>query len=561
MRQLIRSVIFLALLLFVAVGTLEAQIFSDDYYIRKIKQGVLRHIDRYEDACSFYNKQDRREFGELFESKDSLIFNDIMPEDSLSGYVKVRDYPNRSTKRYDGSLKVSVHTLSMGDVVYTGGPKERIGYVDIEARKAISGRSRRDPNNKHELEFDYSDTFDIKMRVSIDYQGGKYTILSLKASRQYGRYCIYCAKLKSGGMLKPLVGDSTRLDTFDRDSETPKTRKTRVSYGDSIEYRYLNGRKPSGHAALDTLGCILFKDIQPEDRIEIGVLDKDILRRQRIEYADLGKGDSLGKSVMYGIFTQPRWVLQVEAGGILSPMRYASKDLNVDIANNFGYGGGARLGVIFGRKPRGYSLIKFGAGFNRYQYSAKIAALPSSYQDSAYSIWYERRDTLSNLSEQNTLQYMMVSVGYEKLWLLADKKFTVSLSGYVQVMILQSAEYDSRADTKYCGYFSAPINDHICENGQSEFDFGSYADIVGAGRVEAKGLLPVISGSVFGGYNFTPQLTMGIQAGYQQGLGDLFPVQNQVLSNHPEVLNNVASAYNKFRIGGILMSLQLMARF
>ncbi|PCJ82011.1 MAG: hypothetical protein COA49_03350 [Bacteroidetes bacterium] len=499
-----------------------AQKQREDIRQQRINLQVLNLIDEHQVSLNFRNSRDLDRFEILFENNEILIFNDIMPDNQLNSKITPNEYIRKIDSYYEpNTLEVVIRPYEISPIQKT---KDNYGLITVYAKKVISIQTK----NK----VIYSDTFDIDITVKFNKELEYYKISSIIARKEYGKYCNLVILRKDG------------------------LTKTSSYAGDTL---IINGEaKP-----VNPDGNFLLRNITDSTEIVIESMFVSLIPKYTItssydkKLEPAGNNDPNSKVI---VFRRPLFYTEFEFGinpFQTSPITFEGTNYSPELINNTTQNAGINIGFVI--VPKIYLFIKSGVHFKRLGFMMSV----NNYTYSQNAIdpdnsLYWRTNSISNIEEAVTLQYISFPLAIQKNFMLGKPKNFISIEFGGIWSISTSSSYKSAGKGFYSGFYDSLYQITLAENGV--YDFG-YFDISGEGSLTPVENIFSLYGSGGFGRKLNRRMALSLNFSYVKGLNDIFEENIKGLSDDFNTVNSLTNLSTSYTINDMTINFRINYNF
>lgn len=503
--------IFLFLLMIISCLS-NAQIFASDSLSRVINIKAIELLSKYESAVKFNSRSKFVEFTGLFYSPNTLIFNDVMPENQLKQKVTPDEYLRLIRSHYaDTSFySVEISPYEIGIVTLEGND---IANVSILAKKKVSSVAKNG--------LIYVDTFSIRVDVIYEIPAKKFSIFDIACIERRESYMQVYAQYRGLFNKKMLTNDTIWVnDKIFRVEKNGYTLLKNVTK--SSEFLFIPFHHP-----------VMFKMYRVPDNIPFVRNKLDLEKDKNIVKVNFWK---------WMVFADFQYHF-IPNGA--SPIKPDGDTLGINPINNGSFSNYLMINLVRRTTPKGYFSLKFGGGADVFNYQLNLASQETSYQDiDPDGDPYLRINRVYNIKERHNIVYATAPLVLEKGFTFG--KNSVYIQGAYYFMMKYSSGYSLDADAAYSGYYDYLFGLTISENGI--YDFGVYDFKLRA--------LPLVVDNLITSYSlgvgYTRQLSrtvyLDLGMNYRGSNTYLFLEDNKRLSDSRNGINSLTNLNNKYRI-------------
>lgn len=496
----------------------------DDRTTQKVNLEALKLVEKYQFFYDMRKGRDYDNFINLFVDENSEMNNDIMPDNNLNENVKINDYIYLFLDNYKKPMQVEIEPYEISSIRdYDDGKGELSVFVD----KKISGYTNKDIN--------YEDTFDVEIIIEFDLTKNVYKIRSVLLEEELGKYFVVDSKIK------PTIGGAKSMTD-----------------GDSL---LINGN----YVTLDSKGLYIIKNINESNVYVVKSSNENVIGSASISISNIDKyerSERGDKNTRQIVFTKPLFYTEV---GVslnpfkLSPIKYVGDGNQYSLNNNFSYDIGIDLGMHLNKNSNSKYNFYFKTGLHYKNLNYTVNAMQYIYSTpeiDSDNYEYERTNNITNISETINLSYFVLPIAINTTFNFDE--FILNFEIGAQWHYSLSADYSSKANALYSGYYKDLYGITFAENGV--YDFGKY-------DIEQKGeLLPVKSMfsayySIGIGRRISKRTTINLSFINNYGFSNMFEEDTKSYSGNSEELNSVTNISNEFRLREIYLNLNLKYKF
>lgn len=439
-------------------GAAKGQLFSDDYFIRKINLRVLRALDEYERMSSFIQPRYYEEYYDLFAGEEVQVPVDMLQMGLVHHEVDVDRYIQLTKRNWspeEYGLDVQILINDVGPLNREAWePNQHKGTVDIKATKVITGYAHPDCKCKEALH----DSIPLVITYRFDFEGNSYLIEDIDTEAKGRRTALLAVRI--GDLLHhvPASRLPIELPTF----ETQVVRETTDSVG-----MLMNAKLDSAAAHRIAVTSKGF-----EGKISKVTLLRNALSSTRA-IPDFSCGDF---DTIVVDFRLPRFAIELGGGFLIPALPMIASELrsiDAKVSHSTHLSLGLHGGVYLRYSSRGYWLVKTGIAWEQYGYRINVDSFGTTYDTSDPSgVPYERTAALTDIQETRRLSYLSMPLLIEKGFALPFRLKAFACAGG-RLMFPIERYYESTAKAQYSGRYPDHFNITIRENGV--YDFGTFS--------------------------------------------------------------------------------------
>jgi hypothetical protein len=488
---------------------LSAQVNNYDSLTSLVYKNAYQLIDDYELTSHFKNDTDYTRFHKLFRNKTSMIFNDIMPDNNLNQKISVQDYTNLSKKYYSSRMGISIIPYDKSTISFD---RDNYGSFVFHAQKIIDAYTRQGIH--------YNDTFNIRIEIFFNHQLNKYWIADIHSLDKNEKYMIVQPFVNSAFTSKNITNDTVL-----------------TSAGEKF--------------AVEPNGYFLIKDVPPSKEFVFIPQSNQILYnryRSPVYLSIIKRKNDIDNNIVPIKFW--KWTVHADLStefGILknSPVNIVDNPYKINVINRLSVSNKILINLMYRNSNAGNWQIKFGAGFDIFNYDLYMPKYIDSYPEvDPDGDAYLRIIELNNLHEFNSLTYLTFPIILQKGFTF--NKSTISVNAAYYFMMSYAGTYLSKTKAQYSGFYDYLFNLTISENGV--YDFGAYNL-----RAIAIPLLTNSNLNAFGfglEYSYSLSRFISINSGfnYRKSIDYLFQSNKSSLSKTSNELKSVSNISNTFQI-------------
>ncbi len=503
------------LLLIVGMKYALAQNSRDDSLARVINIKSLMLVHNYEDAIQFNNSRNYEDFEKLFNSKNSLVFNDIMPENRLKEKITPSEYVNLIKKYYTDTsfLFVNVRPYEVGMVSYEG---NEYASLSILAHKTVNSITK----NKVQ----YIDTFSMQFDVILNLIDDECKIVRISNVERREEYIQMYPQYRGFLNKQSLKNDTIVVNGV-------------ICPVDSNGFVQLkNTNKNSEFLVLPYHKQFMFKMYRVPDNIPLIKNKLDLNRDKNIVKINFWK-----------------WMVFVDFQNHISPgessaMKTSNDTLGINPLNEGTISNYFLLNLTRRVNDRGYWAVKFGGGADVFNYSLNLASNVNTYPAvDPDGDNYLRINRVYNIKEKHNIVYATFPIKVEKGFTFGKNSIYVQAAYYV--MMKYSSFYNLKADATYAGYYDYLFDLTISENGV--YDFGTYNFDYKSLPLEVKNIITSQSFSI--GYlrQLSRKVYFDMGLNYRNSSSYFFEENQKSLSDSKNGINSLTNLNHRFKLNYI----------
>ncbi len=488
---------------------LKAQVNNYDSLSTLVYKNAYQLIDDYELTSHFKNDTDYAHFHKLFRNKTSMIFNDIMPDNNLNQKISVQEYTYLSKKYYSRRMGISIIPYDKSTISFD---RDNYGSFVFHAQKIIDAYTRQGIH--------YNDTFNIRIEIFFNHYLNKYWIADIHSLEKNEKYMVVQPFVNSTFISKNITNDTVLTSAGDKYAVEPN-------------------------------GYFLIKDVPPsKEFVFIPQSNQVLFKRYRspVYLSIIKKKNNIDNNIVPIKFW--KWTVHADLStefGILknSPIEIVDNPYKINVINRLSISNKMLVSLMYRNSDAGNWQIKFGAGFDIFNYDLYMPKYIDSYPAvDPDGDPYLRIIELNNVHEFNSLTYLTFPLILQKGFTF--DKSTISVNAAYYLMMSFAGSYLASSEAQYSGYYDYLFNLLISENGV--YDFGAYNV-----RTIATPLLPnsIVNAYGFGiDYSYSLSRFISINSGfnYRKSIDYLFQSNNSSLSKTSNELNSVSNISNTFQI-------------
>lgn len=506
--KLSKHIILFQLVIFTVSSNLHAQGLSINAF-RLLNYQVIKSINAYENTIDLTNPEQFDEFKALFVSENSLISNDIIPDNNFNTQITVNEYINLIKKYYSKGMLIQIRTENIGHPQMLN---ETEGLIDCQLTKFVI-------QSKTKCDINYQDTFFMVITYRFtfdDYNNVKdIKISDIKSSKSKGKFFTLKA-------LQSFLG-----------------RKKSLSNGVlEINKQYYN---------LNENGELQLKNISPNSALAITHTDNNLLSTLFInnvgEYLSKNNASICDKNLIEVKFRKSHFLIETGLSYVLnSPTKHSFE--NLSFSNNNSNIFHLRIGYKFHITPKGKWVIKTGIAIENYSYSVNLNRnIVSNQSTDPDKSNYQRTNLITDINEKEELQYLTIPICLEKQ-LILHHDYILSLGTSFAIVQNLNASYSSNANGVYSGYYPQFFGININQNGV--YDFGTYK-LQTSDKLNPNQTIYAIDLSLGVRKLITKRWLWFAGISQRFGLSDIFENRKQYLSADSNRINSVTNVYPEFK--------------
>lgn len=516
-----RNPFLLIIIIFLSANNALAQMSEYDSLSSLVYKNSYELLRKYELYSHFKNDSDYTKFQKLFRSKNSVIFNDIMPDNRLSEKVDLQEYLALAKKYYSKNVGVSLRVYEKSSISFD---RDDYGSFVFHAKKIIDLHTI---NGIH-----YLDTFNVRIEIFFNHYLNLYWIADINSIDKNFKYIVVKPTINSLFRSKNLINDSVFTSTFEK-------------------YQ------------VESNGYFLMKDIPPAKEILFIPQSNQVLFKKYKAPTYLSpfrKTNRVDKNIMpikFNLFTSHIQFI-TELGLVKnSPVEIINNKEKVNVINKQSSSNKILLSLMYRKSKLGNWQLKFGAGFDLFTYDLYLPAYVDSYNSvDADGDPYLRTIKISELRESHSITYLIFPIILQKG--LTFNKSTFSINAGYNLMKSLDANYRSDAKAQYSGYYDYLFNITISENGV--YDFGNYNLKNISSQLLTNSLINAYSIGIEYAFNVNRFISINAGLNYRKSEDFLFKLNNLNLSKTAKDFKSITNVNNAFQLNYLSMFLALTVK-
>lgn len=496
-------------IIFLCPYYLSAQVNNYDSLSALVYKNAYQLLDEYELISHFKSESDYVRFPKLFRSNNSMIFNDIMPDNNLNQKISIDEYVLLAKKYYSKRLGVSIIPYDKSSISFD---RDDYGSFVFHAQKIVDAYTLQGIH--------YNDTFNIRIEIFFNHHLNKYWIADIHSLDKNYKYMVVQPFVNSLFTSKSLINDTVITTAGEKYAVEPN-------------------------------GYFLIKDVPPsKEFVFLPQSNQVLFKRYRspVYLSIIKKKNNIDHNIVPINFW--KWTVHADLStefGVLknSPVSIVDNPYKINVINRLSISNKILVSLMYRNSRAGNWQFKFGGGFDIFNYDLYMP----KYIDSYASVDpdgdpYLRIIELNNLHEFNSLTYLTFPLIIQKGFTINKNTLSINVAYYF--MKSYSSRYQASSEALYSGYYDYLFNLTISENGI--YDFGTYNV-----RTIATPLIPNSFVSAFGfgleySYNLNRFVSINTGFNYRKSIDYLFQSNNSSLSRTSNELNSISNISNTFQI-------------
>lgn len=497
------------LLMFFKLNSLYAQPENFDSLSTMIYKNGYQLIDQYELLSHLKSDTDYTKFQKLFRDKNTLIFNDIMPDNKLSEKITPLEYIQLTKKYYSNNIGVSIIPTDKSSISFD---RDDYGSFVFHAQKIIDVYTK--------TGIHYNDTFNIRIEIFFNHYLNKYWISDIHSLDKNEKYIVVQPIVKSLFSSRSLLNDTVF-----------------TSAGEKF--------------AVEPNGYFLIKDVPSAKQFVFIPKSNQVLFKRYTSPTYLSiikKHNRIDQNIIAIKFW--KWTSHIDFTtefGIVknSPVSIVDNTNKINVINKLSTSNQILFSLMYRNSAAGNWQIKFGLGFDIFNYDLYMPKYINTYPSiDPDGDPYLRIIELNNLKESNSLTYLTFPLILQKNFSVNNSSVNISAGYYF--MKSYDATYASNATAIYSGFYDYLFNLTISENGV--YDFGYYEVSTIATPLLTNSLISAFGFGCQYSYNISRFTSLNIGINYRKSSDFLFKENPNRLSNNSNELRSLSNISNSFQI-------------